>query len=149
MNRIGNFLLKNMVLLLIGGDIYQLIEILYRGYSHWSMFILGGICFLSLGYINKFLSWATPLPLQMLIGMVMITVLEFVTGLIVNIYFGWNVWDYSHMPLNLWGQISVLSSIGWYFLSVVGIVLDDYLRYWLFHEEKPRYSIGFTKLKKS
>ncbi len=133
--------LKNFTLFAFGGLVYVIIEILFRGYSHWSMYLLGGICFLALGYINRFLSWETPLPLQMLIGGVIITVLELITGLIVNVHFGWDVWDYSAIPFNLYGQICLRSSIGWCFLSVVGIVLDDYLRYWVFGEEKPRYKI--------
>lgn len=130
-------LFKNLFLFVVGGDIYLLIEILYRGYSHWTMFLLGGICFLCLGYINRFLPWETPLPVQMLLGAVIITVLELVTGCIVNIWLGWNVWNYT--MLSFLGQISLLSSIGWYFLSVIGIILDDYLRYWIFREEKPHY----------
>lgn len=134
-------LLKNLFLFAVGGLVYISLEILFRGYSHWSMYLLGGICFLALGYINRFLSWETPLTLQMLIGGIIITVLEFITGLIVNVHFGWNVWDYSRIPFNLFGQICLRASIRWYFLSVVGIVLDDYLRYWLFGEDKPRYKI--------
>lgn len=134
-------LFKNLFLFVVGGDIYILIEILYRGYSHLSMFLLGGVCFLCLGYINRFLPWETPLLLQMLIGAVIITALEFGTGCIVNLWLGWHVWDYSNVPFNLWGQICLPVSVGWYLLSVVGIVLDDYLRYWIFHEEKPRYKI--------
>ena len=79
--------------------------------------------------------------LQMLIGMVIITALELIKGLVVNINLGWNVWDYAKEPFNLLGQICLFSSFWWYFLSVVGIVLDDYLRYWIFHEEKPHYHI--------
>ena len=124
---------------IIGGIIYYLLECLWRGYSHWTMFILGGICFIALGLINEILSWDTPLVIQMLIGGTIITILEFITGCIVNLWFGWNVWDYSDLPYNLLGQISLFSSIGWIGLSLVGIVLDDYLRFWLFHEDKPRY----------
>ena len=29
----------------------------------------------------------------------------------------------------------------WVFVAVVGIILDDYLRYWLFKEKKPKYEI--------
>ena len=28
----------------IGGWIYYSLEIIFRGFSHWSMFVLGGIC---------------------------------------------------------------------------------------------------------
>ena len=124
---------------IIGGIIYYLLECLWRGYSHWTMFILGGICFIALGLINEILSWDTPLVIQMLIGGTIITVLEFITGCIVNLWLGWNVWDYSDFPYNLLGQISLFSSIGWIGLSLIGIVLDDYIRWKWFGEEKPRY----------
>lgn len=132
---------KYFFLLNVGGTIYVTLECLWRGYSHWTMFILGGICFICLGLINEVLSWDTPLWKQMIIGGAIITVLEFITGCIVNLWLGWNVWDYSNTPLNILGQISVPSSIGWIFLSLVGIVLDDWLRYLLFHEDKPRYKL--------
>lgn len=132
-------LLKNLFLFAVGGGIYILMEIVYRGHSHWTMFLLGGLCFLCLGYINRFLQWKTPLPVQMLIGAGIITALELITGYIVNVNLGWHVWDYSNVPLNFYGQICLFASIGWYFLSVVGIVLDDYLRYCFFHEDKPKY----------
>lgn len=133
--------MKNGALFLVGGCIYVLIEIVYRGWSHWSMFLLGGICFLALGYINRFLSWDTPFLLQMLIGAVIVTALELLTGCIVNIRLGWHVWDYSKVPLNFCGQICLPASIVWYFLSGIGIYLDDWLRWKLFGEEKPHYKI--------
>ncbi len=105
------------------------------------MFVLGGVCFLALGAINRFLSWETPLVLQMFIGTAIITSLELLCGWIVNIRLGWHVWDYSHVPLNFYGQICVPASICWFFLAGVGIVLDDYLRYWLFGERRPQYRI--------
>jgi uncharacterized membrane protein len=78
---------------------------------------------------------------QMFIGACIITILEFITGCIVNLYFKWNVWDYSHLPLNLLGQICLPFSIIWFFLSGIAILLDDYIRYELFDEEKPHYYI--------
>lgn len=123
----------------VGGTIYYILEIMFRGYSHWSMFLLGGICFIALGLINEFLSWDTPLINQMVIGSVIITILEFITGCIVNLWLGWNIWDYSGLPYNLLGQISLFSSIGWIGLSLVGITLDDFIRWKCFKEEKPHY----------
>ena len=77
----------------------------------------------------------------MFIGSIIITILEFITGCIVNLWLGWNIWDYSNLPYNLLGQISLFSSIGWIGLSLVGIVLDDYIRYIYFDEERPRYKL--------
>ena len=131
---------KYKTLWAIGGIIYGLIEYLARGHTHWSMIIVGGLCLISCGLINKKFGWDMPLLLQMLIGCAIITALEFVTGLIVNVWLGWDVWDYADMPCNLWGQICLLFSGFWYLLASVAIVLDDYVRYWMFGEDKPRYT---------
>ena len=125
----------------IGGTVYVLLEMLWRGYSHWTMFLLGAVCFILIGLVNEVFEWDTPLILQMFCGCAIITALEFVTGCIVNLWLGWDVWDYSRYKFNVLGQISLRSSVGWYFLSLVGIVLDDYIRYRFFGEEKPRYKI--------
>lgn len=132
---------KYFILGIIGGAVYVLLEMLWRGYSHWTMFLLGAVCFVLLGAVNEFFEWDTPLLLQMLFGCAIITALEFITGCIVNLWLGWDVWDYSRYKFNVLGQISLRSSVGWYFLSLVGIFLDDWLRYKLFGEEKPHYKI--------
>ena len=132
---------KYFILGIIGGAVYVLLEMLWRGYSHWTMFLLGAICFILIGLVNEVFEWDTPLILQMFCGCAIITALEFITGCIVNLWLGWDVWDYSQYKFNILGQISMCSSVGWYFLSFVGIVLDDYIRYWFFGEEKPHYKI--------
>jgi uncharacterized membrane protein len=132
---------KYLFLFCIGGLLYMSIEILYRGYTHWSMGILGGISFVSIGLINEILSWDTPLAIQALIGSIMITLYEFITGVILNIWLGLGIWDYSNLSFNILGQICLPFSIIWYFLSIVGICLDDFLRWKFFGEEKPRYKI--------
>ena len=132
---------KELILGLIGGLIYIGIEFLWRGYSHWTMFILGGACFVFLGRINEVIHWEMPLWKQALIGVVIITILEFVTGCIVNLLLGWNVWDYSNVPFNIMGQICVPYILLWIPISLIGIILDDYLRYWMFQEEKPSYCL--------
>ena len=122
---------------IVGGAIYYNIEILYREYSHISMLILGGLCFICMGLINEILSWETPLWKQALIGGFTTTLLEFVTGCIVNLWLGLNVWHYD--KFDILGQICVPFFFIWCGLSLVGIILDDYIRYWVFKEEKPRY----------
>ena len=139
--KIFKLIIKYVVLFVTGGLVYMSLEILWRGYTHWTMGVLGGICFICLGLINELLSWETPLVLQMLIGGTIITILEFITGCIVNIWLGWNVWDYSNLPLNLLGQICLPFSILWYFVSAIGIIIDDYIRYIYFDEERPRYKL--------
>ena len=130
---------KEIILWLIGGLIYIGIELMWRGYSHWTMFVLGGLCFVFLGLINELIPWDMPLWQQMLIGTAIITGLEFVTGCIVNLWLGWNVWNYSNVPFNVLGQICLPYILLWIPMSLTGIVSDDYLRHWIFKEEKPHY----------
>ena len=130
---------KEIILGFIGGLLYIIIELIWRGYSHWTMFVLGGLCFMCLGRINEVIPWNMPLWQQMLIGTAVITGLEFITGCIVNLWLGWNVWDYSNVPFNILGQICLPYTVLWTPISLAGIILDDHLRYWLFKEEKPHY----------
>ena len=132
---------KELILGIIGGFIYVCLELLWRGRSHWTMFVLGAVCFVILGCINELLTWSMPIWKQAVIGTAIITVLEFVTGCVVNLWLGWDVWDYSNTFMNLLGQICLPYIILWIPVSIFGIVLDDYLRYWLFNEEKPHYKI--------
>lgn len=134
-------LYKYAILMLTGGLIYGIIECIARGYSHWTMIILGGICFVAVGALNEQFLWETPFILQMLCGGGIITLLEFATGYIVNIALGWNVWDYSTEWCNVLGQICPKYTLFWMLLSAVAIVLDDWLRYKLFSEEKPKYKL--------
>lgn len=134
-------ILKNTILFLIGGVLYIAIELLWRGHTHWTMFVLGGICFYYIGLVNEDFTWDMPLIKQMFIGAVVITMLELLFGILVNGVYNLNVWDYSNMPFNFLGQICLPYSILWFFISLPAIVLDDYLRHWLFGEEKPHYRL--------
>lgn len=134
-------ILKLCILALIGGITYVLIELAWRGYSHISMFILGALCFVLLGGINEFLPWELGFVWQMLIGAGIVTILELIVGIVVNVWLGLEVWDYSNLPFNFMGQICLPFSFAWTLLSGIAIVVDDYLRYWLFGEEKPHYKI--------
>lgn len=138
MNIVKN-IIKYLILGIIGGFTYVLIELLYRGHSHWSMFLVSAFAFISIGLINEFIRWDMELWKQMLIGSGIVTILEFVSGYVLNIKLDWHIWDYSNVPFNILGQICLPFSIVWFFISLIAIVADDYLRYWLFDEEKPHY----------
>ena len=120
-------LLKNLLIFSIFGLTYGLIEILWRGYTHPSMVIVGGICGLLIGLLNE-KNKKKNLLLQMVEGMVIVTVLEFVSGIILNLCLGLNVWDYSNMRFNLLGQVCPQFCIAWFFLSYFVIRIDDLLR---------------------
>lgn len=139
MSRRGKLVGKYAALFLIGGLIYVGMELCWRGHSHFTMFFLGGIDFILLGLLNEIIPWNMGLLWQALIGSAIITISEFATGCIVNLCFHWNVWDYSNLPLNVLGQICLPFSLLWIVVATAAIVLDDYIRYWVFGEEKPHY----------
>ena len=132
---------KYLFLFGTGGLLYILIELIWRGYSQWTMFFLGGLCFVFLGLINEALPWKMPLWMQVLIGAVGITTLEFLPGCIVNLWLGWGVCDYGGLPGNLLGQICPQYFVLWLPVALVGIVLDDWIRYRKFGEERPHYRL--------
>ena len=118
---------KNIIIFLIFGISYYLLEILWRGYSHWTMIIVGGLCGLLIGLINEITPKMNTV-LQMLLGSVIVTIIEFVTGYIINIKLDLNIWDYSNLKFNILGQVSLLFSVLWFFLSYIVIKLDDCIR---------------------
>lgn len=123
-----NNIAKIIVLFLIYGSIYYGLEVLFRGYSHISMFILAGVLGVIIGLINEI----TPrinVILETLIGTTIATIAEGVTGVIVNIILHLNVWDYSDLPFTFfYGQCNLIFCIFWLILTYIVIKLDDYLR---------------------
>lgn len=132
---------KAIILFIIGGIVYCAMEILWRGYTHWTMGILGGLCFIIIGEFNEHIEWDEPLWIQMIKGSFVITSLEFITGCILNLWLHLNIWDYSNLPMNILGQICVPFMVIWFFVSLIAIVLDDFIRWKLFDEEKPHYKL--------
>ncbi len=120
--------MKLSILLLaffLGGTLYVLLELLWRGRSHVSMFCAGGLALLLLH--GLFLRFALPLFAQCLVGGLVITAIEFVAGAIVNVRLKLNVWDYSKMPLNLYGQVCLPFSLLWCLLTLPISFLSGYL----------------------
>ncbi len=93
---------RKAVLFYLAGCIYVAMELLWRGRSHGSMFVAGGLSFLLLGQLNQ-VEPRLPFPFRALAGALVITMVELGIGLLVNR--GYAVWDYRGQPGNLWGQI--------------------------------------------
>ena len=108
--------LKKTALFCIGGGAYVGIEILWRGYSHISMFVAGGVCFLLLGRLSR-----EPLVLRLILGPLVITAVELAAGLLVNR--NYQVWDYRGSPGNFLGQICPAYMLLWLPLSAAAMAL--------------------------
>ncbi|MBQ1388461.1 MAG: hypothetical protein IIY78_02430 [Clostridia bacterium] len=102
---------------LIGGLGYACIELLWRGRTHWSMIITGGLC-MSIMFMILQKHRQIGIVYRGLLGAVVITAVEFVAGYIVNIWLDLKIWDYSDQKWNLMGQICPLYSLFWCILSV-------------------------------
>lgn len=94
------YILQPLFLISFGGMAYFNFEILFRGYSHISMIICGGLCFYTIGLLNEGKNWHPSFLFQMILGSLIIITYEYLTGVIVNIYLNLHVWDYSKVPFN-------------------------------------------------
>lgn len=104
----------------LGSILYGLTEILWRGWTHWTMLLCGGICF-TLMYLVS--GSGLSLVKKWLLSTCIITTVEFVAGCIVNLRLHWQVWDYSSLPFNLLGQICPRFILMWFALSIPGVAL--------------------------
>ena len=132
-------LFKYFILFSIGGLIYMLLEISFSGSTHWTMGILGGICFILIGLIDSY--YDLPLYKQMLLGTIIITALEFISGVILNLGLQLDIWNYTDLPLNILGQVCLPFSLLWFFLCLPAILLDDWIRSSFFGETHPPYRL--------
>lgn len=124
-----------------GGLLYGLLEILHHGYTHWSMILLAAILCIPLDLANNYIPWEMPLALQALIGGLTITAAELVAGLVLNVWMGLGIWDYSGLPGNMWGQICPEYAVLWVLLAGVAIVLFDWLDYEMGTGPRPYYKL--------
>jgi len=136
-----NQTIKSIILFLIMGFVYMLIEYVWRSTWYWQMYPIGGLSGLLIGYINEFFDWKTPLWKQVLIGDLVVLGVEFISGLILNVWLGFNIWDYSMLLFNVCGQVSLLYAVLWLPVVLFGIVLDDLLRWFIFGEKFEGYNI--------
>lgn len=113
---------KRAVLFYLGGGAYMMLEVLYRGWSHGSMFLAGGTCFLLLGHMQE-VRPRLPLPLRMAMGALVITSVELLAGLLVNR--AYTVWDYRQTPFNFCGQICLPFTLLWIPVSGAAFRLYD------------------------
>ena len=128
-----------IIIFTCGGAIYCIIEILFRGYTHWSMFIAGGLCLFILynlyGAIEADSGQRCSLWHKCALGTLVITAVELTSGIFVNILFGLSVWDYSAVPFNYLGQICPAFAALWFFLCIPVIFLCDFFNA-IFHRRE-------------
>lgn len=137
------FWVKYITLFLMYGTIYYIIESIYkRQPSDLRMFILSGCIGISIGLINILFERHTDFILQCIVGMLIATLSEAIGGYYWNIECGLNIWNYYPLPFTfVGGQVNLIFSVFWFFLSGLVIIVDDMLRWKLYEEISPRYYI--------
>lgn len=139
--RVAKRISESMFLWVTGGCIYYFMEITFRGFSHWSMFVVGGLVLVFCTFQGMAMRWKEGLWIQVFRGTVLVASLEFLTGIIVNKWLGLGVWDYSDQPWNLWGQICVPFLILFSGLVVLAILIGGTLIHQIYGEEKPHFHV--------
>ena len=135
----------SMLLWSWGGTVYFLLEVAFktlRGDQEqisWTMLVVAMLLTVAVERCGYQLPWEVPLWLQALACALLVTAVELVSGLILNIWLGLDIWDYSHLPFNLWGQICPQFAAVWWLLCLVFIPAFDWLRWSVEGGEKPHY----------
>ena len=112
------------------GAAYVALEVIFRGRSHPSMLIVGGLCGVLVGAINQRPEFfRAPVIIQSLIGAVIVLAVEFISGCVLNIWLGLGVWDYSNQPGNVLGQICPAFGVLWFFMMPFAIWAEDTARW--------------------
>ncbi len=117
MKRIKAYCRSHALMFFLGALGYGGIEVLVRGYTHWTMLVAGGLCLLGLQALDRQLR-QLPFLLRCAAGALLITAVELCFGLVCNRAMRWGVWDYSGYWGNLWGQICPLFTFYWFLLCI-------------------------------
>lgn len=144
--RIGKWVLSILLWIWVGA-IYFFGEVIWKTSQgraemiSWTMFLLAIILAIPLERFGAELPWKMSLLLQALICSVAITAAEFVAGCVFNLWLNLHIWDYSNLPGNILGQVCPQFMVLWFILSIVGIVMLDWMRYSVEGGERPRYQL--------
>ena len=139
------YILGKLGLFISVGFTYYMLECFFRGYSHWSMFLLAGLLSFVIDGVNNFLSFECDYLIQVLIVTTLCTIAEGCCGLIVNVWLQLNVWNYSKLwGTFFFGQCNTFFVIVWLVLiALIGIPLCDAYNYYILKIEPCPYYIIF------
>lgn len=144
MSRWGRRVLS-MLLWTWGGTVYFLLEVAWKTATgkpesiSWTMLALAILLTAAVERCGYQLPWAVPLWLQALACAALVTAVELAAGLILNIWLGLGVWDYSDLPGNFMGQICPQFAAIWFGLCLVFIPAFDWMRWSVEGGERPKY----------
>ncbi len=127
---VGRWIKKYSLLFIIGAVGYAAIEVIWRGRTHWSMMLAGGLCFVIFSLVARRLRGRSIL-IKAAVCAIGVTAVELIFGVVINLWLGLGVWDYSSMPMNILGQICLPFTLLWggiaiLFLPLAEVINEDY-----------------------
>ena len=111
---------------IIGAIGYASIETIWRGYTHWSMVIAGGLAFVMFSVVSQYLEGRS-IFLKAAVCALGVTAIEFIFGVVFNLWLKMDVWDYSYMPFHILGQICPTFTLIWAGLAIAFLPFADAL----------------------
>lgn len=145
MTKYSNLVLSTL-LWFFGGTLYFLLEVAYKSLTghperiSWTMLLLAIILTIPIERCGEELPWSCPLWVQSTACTMLVTAAELVAGLILNVWLGLCIWDYSNLPFNFLGQICPQYMVVWWALCLMFVPAFDWLRWAVLGGEKPQYS---------
>ena len=137
---------KILILWAALGVMYVAMETVFRGYSHPSMLIVGGLCGVLVGAINQHPRfYNAPVVLQSIVGAVIVLAVEFLAGCVLNLWLGLDVWDYTGQPGNILGQVCPLFGLLWFLIMPLAIWAEDTARWFIWLYESVIYKRELDK----
>ena len=127
---------------IVSGFIYCSLEILWRGWTHWTMFVLAFIVGIIISQYNNIFTYDMDLAWQVLFGGLTSIMLEYLFGITFNQDF--TIWDYR----GLWGtfaqnQLNILFCCTWFVIVCISIFILDWFEYKVLHDENKPYYVVF------
>lgn len=144
MSRAGRWVLS-MLLWFWGGTVYFLLEVAWKTAAgkpemiSWTMLVLAVLLTIPVERCGEQLPWGVPLWLQALACAALVTAAELAAGLILNVWLGLGVWDYTDLPGNFMGQICPQFAAVWFGLCLVFIPAFDWMRWSVEGGQRPKY----------
>ena len=138
----------SMLLWSWGGTVYFLLEVAFKTITghperiSWTMLVVAILLTVPVERCGAQQPWSCPLWLQALCCAALVTAVELVSGLFLNLWLGLDIWDYTDLPGNFLGQICPQYSAVWWVLCLVFIPAFDWLRYAVEGIERPCYGRG-------
>lgn len=124
---------------------YYMLEVAYKSMTghperiSWTMLAVAVLLTVPVERAGAELPWCCPLWFQALCCAGLVTAVELGAGAVLNLWLDMDIWDYSALPGNLWGQICPQYAAAWWVLCLAFIPVFDWLRWAVEGGDRPRY----------